>query len=106
MFGGRSFDVEGRRPFAAEDLVDGWLARAREDTARLGELTATARSSGGRVSVTVGPAGTITGLDLAESIRDQPAADTAREILAAVRAAQASLTTEADRIATASHRPA
>jgi DNA-binding protein YbaB len=96
VFGGRSFDDEVSRPFAAEELVDGWLARAQERTARLGALTATARSSAGHVSVTVGPSGTITALSLAEDIRDQPADDTAREILAALRAAQASLATKVD----------
>lgn len=89
MFGGRSFGAPDSA--SAADLVDDWLARAEERAAR----TTTAHSSTGRVSVTVGASGAVTGLELAEDIRDQPAADTAREILTTLRAAQALLATEA-----------
>jgi hypothetical protein len=67
-------------------------ARARQLAARLGALTARARSADGLVSVTVGSSGAITGLELKEGIRDRLADETARAILATVRAAQASLT--------------
>ena len=95
MFDGRDLDE-------AAQLVDDWqagiearAAQARELAARLGALTATARSDDGLVSVTVGPSGAITDLELTEAIRERPAADTARAILATVRAAQASLTAAA-----------
>ncbi len=84
---------------AAEQLVDNWQARieeraaaAKELSARLAELTGTARSDDGLVEVTVGSAGTVTGLELDEGIRRQPAAATAQAILATMRNAQAALT--------------
>ena len=105
MFGGRSFDVGAQRLDTAEDLVDGWLAKIEERAAqsavlaaRLGELTATARSEAGRVSVTVGATGLMTALELDEAIRDQPATDTAREIIATVRTAQAALAEQASAV--------
>jgi hypothetical protein len=92
MFDGRDLDE-------AERLVDDWqagiearAAQARVLAARLGALTATARSEDGLVSVTVGSSGGITDLVLKEGIRDRPAAETARAILATLRAAQSSLT--------------
>jgi hypothetical protein len=95
MFDGRDLDE-------AERLVDDWqagiearAAQARELAARLGALTATARSADGLVAVTVGSSGGITGLVLKEGIRDRPAAETARAILATLRAAQSSLTAAA-----------
>jgi len=95
MFDGRDFD-------AAERLVDDWqagiearAAQTRELSARLGALTATAHSDDGLVSVTVGASGALTALELKDGIRDQPAAETARTILATVRAAHASLTAAA-----------
>jgi YbaB/EbfC DNA-binding family len=91
MFDDRNLDEAAR-------LVDDWqadiearAARARRLAARLGALTADARSADGLVSVTVGSSGAITGLELTEGIRDRPADETARAILATVRAAQASL---------------
>jgi hypothetical protein len=96
----------GRDPDEAARLVDEWqagiearAAQARELASRLGALTASARSDDGLVSVTVGPSGGITGLELTDGIRDRPAAETARAILATVRAAQASLTTAATAVA-------
>jgi hypothetical protein len=95
MFDGRDLDEASR-------LVDDWQAdiearavQARELAARLGTLTATARSDDGLVAVTVGSSGGISGLELKEGIRDRPAAETARAILATVRSAQASLTAAA-----------
>jgi hypothetical protein len=92
MFDGRDLDE-------AERLVDDWQAgieeratQARALSARLGSLTATARSEDELVTVTVGASGVISGLSLEEGIRDQPADETARAILATLRAAQASLT--------------
>jgi hypothetical protein len=95
MFDGRDLDD-------AERLVDDWqagiearAAQTHELAARLSTLTATARSDDELVSVTVGSSGTMTDLALKEAIREQPAADTARAILATMRAAQASLTAAA-----------
>jgi hypothetical protein len=96
LFGGRSFDPGDRRFDGATDLVDAWLAKIEERAAQLRALSATAHSDAGRVTVTVGPDGGLTALTLAEDIRDQPAAHTAQEILATLRAAQASLAARAD----------
>jgi DNA-binding protein YbaB len=92
MFDGRDLDE-------AERLVDDWqagfeerAAQARALSARLGSLTATATSEDELVTVTVGASGTVADLELEEGIRDRPAAETARAILATLRAAQASLT--------------
>jgi DNA-binding protein YbaB len=92
MFDGRDLDE-------AERLVDDWqagfeerAAQARALSARLGSLTATARSADELVTVTVGASGAVADLELEEGIRDRPAAETARAILATLRAAQASLT--------------
>jgi DNA-binding protein YbaB len=92
MFDGRDLDE-------AEQLVDDWqagfeerAAQARALSARLGTLTATARSEDELVTVTVGGSGAVSDLELEEGIRDRPAAETARAILATLRAAQASLT--------------
>lgn len=112
MFGGRSFDLGAQRPGAAVDLVDGWLAKIEEQAARrhdlavrLGALTATAESPAGLISVTVGATGLVTGLALAEGIRDRPAADTAREILTTLRAAQALLAAKAIAITAETSQP-
>jgi DNA-binding protein YbaB len=92
MFDGRDLDE-------AERMVDDWQAgfeeravQARALSARLGSLTATAESEDELVKVTVGASGTMSDLALEEGIRDRPAAETARAILATLRAAQASLT--------------
>jgi DNA-binding protein YbaB len=92
MFDGRDLDE-------AERMVDDWQAgieeravQARALSARLGSLTATAQSEDELVKVTVGASGTMSDLTLEEGIRDRPAAETARAILATLRAAQASLT--------------
>lgn len=105
MFGGRSFDRGPHGFDAAGDLVDNWLARIEERdarsselAARLAELTATGSSRAGRVSVTVGATGAVTALRLDEAIRDQPADDTAREILAALRAAHLALAAKASAV--------
>lgn len=92
MFDGPDLD-------AAERLVDDWqagiearAAQTRDLAARLGALTATARSDDELITVTVGASGAITELDLKEGIRERPATETAREILETLSAAQASLT--------------
>jgi hypothetical protein len=98
MFDGRDLDD-------AERLVDDWqagiearAAAARELSERLAGLTASARSDDDLVTVTLGSSGVMTGLELADGIRRQPAADTARSILETMRAAQAALTAAATEI--------
>ena len=92
MFDGRDLDE-------AERLVGEWQAgieerasHARALAQRLSAITATAGSDGGLVSVTIDSSGHLTDLVLREGIRDQPAAATARAILATVRSARESLT--------------
>ena len=98
MFDGRNLDD-------AERLVDDWqagiearAAAARALSERLAGLSASARSDDDLVEVTVGASGVITELELDEGIRRQPAADTARSILATMRAAQAALTAAATEV--------
>jgi DNA-binding protein YbaB len=90
---------------AAERMVDDWqagfgerAAQARELAAQLSRLTATARSEDGLIEVTVGSAGTLVGLELEEGIRRRPAAETAREILIVLAAAQAAMTEAATEV--------
>ena len=92
MFDGRDLDE-------TERMVDDWqagiearAAGAQELSIRLAALTASARSADELVEVKVGATGDLVGLELAEGIRGRPAAETAREILATLRAARISLT--------------
>ena len=87
---------------AAERRIDDWQAgftqraeQARELAGRLAALSASARSADGHVAVTVGATGMLTGLELDEKVRRQPAAETARQILATLAAAQSDLTAQA-----------
>jgi len=89
---------EGPDLDAAERRIDDWqagfeqrAAQARELAARLAVLTASARSDDGLVTVTVGGNGMLTGLELDEDVRRQPADETARQILATLAAAQSDL---------------
>ncbi|MEV4345014.1 YbaB/EbfC family nucleoid-associated protein [Actinoplanes sp. NPDC049596] len=66
-------------------------ARARTLSERTSGLSATAREADGIIEVTVGSGGQITDLRLDDEIQRQPAATTARQILAAIAAAKASL---------------
>jgi DNA-binding protein YbaB len=95
MFDGQDLDEAAR-------MVDDWqagiaarAAQARELASRLGALTASTHSDDGLVSVTVGSSGGLTDLELKEAIRERPAAETARAILATLRDAQTSLTAAA-----------
>jgi DNA-binding protein YbaB len=90
--------LDGRDADAADRWVDDWLAgieeraaQAKDLSERLAQLTGSARSDDGLIEVSVGSSGTVTDLRLDEDIRRQPAARTAREILAAMRTAQAAL---------------
>lgn len=98
MFDGSDLD-------AAERLVDDWQTgfeqraeQARDLAGRLAALTASARSADGLVTVTVGPDGTMTGLQIDEEVRRQPAAETARQILATQAAARADLIARATEV--------
>lgn len=98
MFDGRDLDD-------AERLVDDWQAEievraavAGELSERLAGLSASARSDDDLIRVTVAGSGVITALELADATRRQPAAETARSILATMRAAQAALTAAATEI--------
>jgi DNA-binding protein YbaB len=77
-----------------EEWERGFAERAAQAKAlaeRTARLSATVREADGLVEVTVGSDGQVTGLRLDEEIRRQPASTTARQILAAVRAAKADL---------------
>lgn len=94
MFDGDDLD-------AAEQRVDEWqaglerrAAEARELASRLAGLSASARSEDKLVTVTVDATG-LTGLELAEGIRQRPATETAAAILATMREARVKLTAAA-----------
>jgi DNA-binding protein YbaB len=83
----------------AVERIDGWergfaarAAQAKALAERTAGLLATAEEADGLIEVTVGSNGQVTGLRLDEGIRRQPAATTARQIMAAIRAAKAELT--------------
>ncbi|WP_433793596.1 hypothetical protein [Actinoplanes sp. CA-252034] len=95
MFDGRAFTGDQR-------LIDEWrgaiekrAAHTRELETRLAQLSETSRSPDGLVTVTAGPAGDLTALDLdldlGEGIRHRAAAVTAREIVTTLRAAHVAL---------------
>ncbi|PRY25815.1 YbaB/EbfC family nucleoid-associated protein [Pseudosporangium ferrugineum] len=94
------FDDE---PADALGRIDRWeeaIRRRAEQAQALARrtegLSATARSRDRLVEVTVGREGQIEDLRLAEGIRHQPAATTAREILATLRLAKADLVRQFD----------
>ena len=87
-------------PWIGPDLerIDDWergfaerAAQAKALAERTARLSATVRSDDELVEVTVGSNGQVTDLRLAEAIRAQPAATTARQILTVIRAAKSSL---------------
>jgi len=84
---------------AIERRIDDWQAQITQRAAQakvlseqLGQLTAVGRAGDGLVEATVGASGGLTRLLLDERTRDQSAARTAEQIMAAVRAAQTELT--------------
>ncbi|MFI5936766.1 YbaB/EbfC family nucleoid-associated protein [Actinoplanes sp. NPDC051494] len=80
------FDVAGLD--AAERRVDEWEADFVQRTARRAATLVTARNDDGSIAVTMSASGKLLELHLAESTRLQPAAETAREILAILNDAQ------------------
>jgi DNA-binding protein YbaB len=95
MFGGQDLDAADRWVDDWQAGIDAQAARAKELSGHLAQISGSARSEDGLVEVTVGPSGVVTALTLDEDIRDQPAEQTARDILATMRAAQAALTARA-----------
>ncbi|GAA2624657.1 YbaB/EbfC family nucleoid-associated protein [Paractinoplanes durhamensis] len=88
MFDGVSWDE-------ADRTIDDWQAgferraeQARELAGRIEGLTASARSQDRLIEVTIGRSGELTDLRLDDETRRQPAARTAREILATIAAAR------------------
>ncbi|GIF26691.1 DNA-binding protein YbaB [Actinoplanes tereljensis] len=82
----------------AVDRIDEWergfaerAAQAKALAERAAQLSATGRAGDGDVEVTVDSNGQLTAVRLEEAIRRQPAATTARQIMVALRAAQADL---------------
>lgn len=89
----------------AMERIDEWergfterAARAKELAERTARLSATGREADGLVEVSVGSDGQVTGLRLDEGIRRQPAATTARQIMAAIRTAQTELSRQFEEI--------
>jgi DNA-binding protein YbaB len=82
----------------AVERIDEWergfgerAAQAKSLAERTARLSATVREADGLVELTVGSNGQVTDLRLDEEIRRQPASTTARQILAAIRAAKTDL---------------
>ncbi|MBU2670510.1 YbaB/EbfC family nucleoid-associated protein [Actinoplanes bogorensis] len=99
---------DGRDLGDAERMIDDWqtgiearAAQARELSTRLAAVTATVRSDDGLVELTVGSTGDLVRLELGEGIRGRPAAETARDIMATLRAARRALTAEITEVTTA-----
>ena len=88
MFGDDSVDSALKRINEWERSIVQRAEQARSIAARASEMSATARSHDGLVEVTVGAEGHLVQLNLDERIRQQPAADTARTVMAALRTAK------------------
>lgn len=93
MFDGESLGEAERLIGEWRGAVEERAARARALSSRLEQLAETVRSPDGLVTVTVGARGDLTALDLGEGIRHRPAAVTAREIVATLRAARGAMVT-------------
>ena len=91
MLDSGDFDETERLVHDWQAAQEGRAAAARELARRLSLLSGSARSPDGSVAVTVGPSGVVRALTLDEAVRRQPAAQTARSILATLGAAQAAL---------------
>jgi hypothetical protein len=95
---GEGFDFSPVGLDAAERRLDEWERGFKERAektqalaAGLRDLTASMAGAGGRVEVTVSSSGSLTGLWLDESVRQQSAAWIARQVLATAREAVAGL---------------
>ncbi|GLY92819.1 YbaB/EbfC family nucleoid-associated protein [Actinoplanes sp. NBRC 103695] len=83
---------------AAEEWLDSWVSqvnaqaeRSVELSRRVASLTGTAESRDGTIRITVGAAGQMEKLDLADGVKDLSGRQLSREILSVMRAAQADL---------------
>ncbi|MEK8104907.1 YbaB/EbfC family nucleoid-associated protein [Micromonospora sp. M12] len=86
-----ALDAAGRRLDEWESSLAERAARAKTLSARLRDLTGTARNTERTVEVTVDSSGLLIDLRLDERIRQQPASRTAQQILETTRAAHADL---------------
>lgn len=86
-------DLDGARRWVDDwqSSVEDRAARARELTGRLSDLSATARDREGLVEVTVAQSGVVTDLRLDERVREAPAEQLARVIMAVMAGAQSML---------------
>jgi DNA-binding protein YbaB len=91
MFDGESADEALERIDAWERSLGRRAEQAQELARRTAELTGTARSRDGLVEVTVGAEGRVERIHLDERTRQQPAEDTARDLMETLHAANASL---------------
>jgi DNA-binding protein YbaB len=88
VFDGRDWDAAERAIDAWQEGFDQRAEQARELAARMDGITASGSAANGLVEVTIGRSGELLDLHLAEDIRGQSAARTARDILAAVASAR------------------
>lgn len=86
-----ALDAAGRRLDEWESSLAERAARAKTLSARMRDLTGTARHTERAVQVTVDSSGLLIDLRLDERIRQQPASRTAQQILETTRAAHADL---------------
>ncbi|MFD6563637.1 YbaB/EbfC family nucleoid-associated protein [Micromonospora profundi] len=93
-----ALDAAGRRLDEWESSLAERALRAKTLAAMARALTGTARSPDQTVKVTVDSAGLLIDLRLDERVRDHPAASTARQILATIRAAHANLLTQLNEV--------
>lgn len=82
-----------------ESRITEQAAQARALSQRIAELSATATSNDGTVTVTIDSAGTLRNLRLDEAIRRRPAAETATQILAVTQSAMRLLAEQAGQAA-------
>ncbi|MEU5909422.1 YbaB/EbfC family DNA-binding protein [Micromonospora sp. NPDC047527] len=95
-----ALDAAGRRLDEWESSLTERAERARTLAARVQALTGTACSPDRTIEVNVDSAGLLIDLRLDERVRNQPAAGTARQILATTRAAQTDLLTQLTAVTT------
>ncbi|MEU5903296.1 YbaB/EbfC family DNA-binding protein [Micromonospora sp. NPDC047467] len=95
-----ALDAAGRRLDEWESSLTERAERAKTLAARVQALTGTARNPDRTIEVTVDSTGLLIDLRLDERLRNQPAASTARQILATTRAAQADLLTQLTAVTT------
>ncbi|WP_233513652.1 YbaB/EbfC family nucleoid-associated protein [Micromonospora craterilacus] len=86
-----ALDATGRRLDEWESSIADRATRAKALSTRVQALTGTAHSPDRTVEVTVDSAGLLVDLRLDERVRQQSATQTARQVLATTRAAQADL---------------